>query len=136
MARILGIDYGTKKLGIALSDEEQKIAFPKAVVSNQQKDIEQALTSLGVGADVVEIVVGLPVGLDGAETDLSREVRALAEKLKKTFTVTIYFENEVYSSAAVRTAAGEMQPALIDAASAAVILQSFLDRRGRPGMIK
>ena len=135
MKRILGIDYGTKKLGFALSDEEQKIAFPKAVVPNDWKEIERAIGGFDVQG-IGEAVVGLPVGLDGRETPLSGEVRAFGARLKEVFGFEVYFENEVYSSAAVRTAAGEVNPDRLDASAAAMILQSFLDRRRGAGMVK
>ncbi|MBI1956964.1 MAG: Holliday junction resolvase RuvX [Candidatus Niyogibacteria bacterium] len=145
MPRVLGVDYGTKKIGIAVSDEGQKIAFPRTVLPNEWVSVRDFLFQQ-VAEGVSEIVLGLPVGLDGKETKLSGEVRRFAQKLGKEFGLPVHFENEVYSSAAVKTAsgfrlaeagyshakAGEARPKNIDAASAAVILQSFLDRRKRP----
>jgi len=129
MARILGIDYGTKKMGFALSDEEQKLAFPKTVQPNVWEYVRDAVRDFILNEGVGEIVIGLPVGLNGNETELSREVRDFAEKLKKELSLPIYFENEVYSSAQVKTE--ESAPNhQIDASSAALILQTFLDRRG------
>ncbi|MBI2038716.1 MAG: Holliday junction resolvase RuvX [Candidatus Niyogibacteria bacterium] len=130
--RILGIDYGTKKLGFALSDEGLAIAFPKIVLPNDWPELKKFIGRFVADEGVSEIVIGLPVGLDGKETELSAEVRAFAQNLEKEFGLPVHFENEAYSSAAVRTATGEMQPKNIDAASAAVILQSFLDRRKDP----
>ena len=134
MTRILGIDYGTKKLGFALSDEEQKIAFPKVVVPNDWKEIQRVIG--GLGESIGEVVIGLPVGLDGKETPLSGDARAFAARLKEAFGFEVYFENEIYSSAAVKTATGEANPDQLDASAAAMILQSFLDRRKGRGMVK
>ena len=78
--------------------------------------------------NISEIVIGLPVGLDGGETELSGEVRGFVEKLKKEFALPIHLENEVYSTAQARTMQGAAEDK-IDAASAALILQTFLDRR-------
>ena len=128
--RIMGIDYGTKKIGIALSDEERRIAFPKAVLPNDWMKIEPYFNEAQTKDGVSDVVLGLPVGLDSKETELSREVRNFAEKLKR-LGFSVYFENEVYSSAAVKTAAGVAQPKDIDAQAAAVVLQSFLDRERR-----
>ncbi len=136
MARILGIDYGTKKIGLALSDEEQKIAFPKTVLANEWDGLERLLGGLKSDEGVSEVVIGLPVGFDGKETALSRDVRAFADKMHQKFAFSIHFENEVYSSAAVKTASGDASPKAIDAASAALILQTFLDRRRASGVIK
>ncbi len=130
MPRILGIDYGTKKIGFALSDEGETIAFPKTVQPNVLKYVQEYLRETVVNEKVSDIVVGLPVGLDGKETDLSTEARAFAERLKEDFRLPIHFENEVYSSAQARTMGGT-EPHRVDAAAAALILQTWLDRRRR-----
>ena len=128
MTRVLGIDYGTKKIGFALSDEGQKLAFPKTVQPNVWDYVRDAVREFILKENISEIVIGLPVGLNGQETELSDKVRAFAEKLKSEFALPIHFENEVYSSAQVKTE--EAAPLhKIDASSAALILQTFLDRR-------
>ncbi|MBI5787182.1 MAG: Holliday junction resolvase RuvX [Candidatus Niyogibacteria bacterium] len=128
MPRILGIDYGTKKIGFALSDDGEKIAFPKTVQPNIWDYVENQIRSYIQDESVSEIVVGLPVGLDGKETGLSEEVRQFTAKLKEIFRLPIHLENEVYSSAGVRTSGGAPEHK-IDSSSAALILQTYLDRR-------
>ncbi|MEK7599329.1 MAG: Holliday junction resolvase RuvX [Patescibacteria group bacterium] len=128
MPRVLGIDYGTKKIGFALSDEESRIAFPKTVQPNVWLYVRAYISDLILKENISEIVIGLPVGLDGGETELSGEVRGFVEKLKKEFALPIHLENEVYSTAQARTMQGAAEDK-IDAASAALILQTFLDRR-------
>lgn len=128
MTRILGIDYGTKKIGFALSDESQKIAFPKTVQPNVWDYVRDAIRDFILKENASEIVIGLPVGLDGKETELSGKVRKFVEKLKEIFKLPIHFENEVYTSAQVRTFESSPEHK-IDASSAALILQTFLDRR-------
>ena len=130
MPRALGIDYGTKKIGFALSDEEEKIAFPKTTQSNVWTYIRDYINEAILSDDVTEIVIGLPVGLDVKETELSAEVRTFAKRLGETFKVPIHLENEVYTSAAIKTS-GAAPPHKIDASSAALILQTFLDRKRR-----
>jgi putative holliday junction resolvase len=130
MPRILGIDYGTKKIGFALSDGGARIAFPKTVQPNVWSYVRAYISDLILKDDISEIVIGLPIGLDGKETELSAEVGKFAEKLKKEFVLPIHFENEVYSTAQARTFGGAPEDK-IDAASAALILQTFLDRRSR-----
>lgn len=132
--RILGIDYGTKKIGFALSDEGQKLAFPKTVQPNVWDYVREVVRDFILKENVSEIVIGLPVGLNGYETELSNEVRAFSEKLKVDFSLPIHFENEVYSSAQIKTE--ESAPNhQIDASSAALVLQTFLDRRKDGGGI-
>lgn len=128
MSRILGIDYGTKKVGFALSDEKQKIAFPKTVQPNVWKYVADYVREAVLNQGVSEIVVGLPVGLNGKETELSEEVRRFVARMEEIFKLPIHLENEVYTSAQVKTeeAAPDHK---IDASSAALILQTFLDRK-------
>lgn len=115
-------------MGFAISDEGQKLAFPKTVQPNVWDYVRDAIRDFILKENVSEIVIGLPVGLNGNETELSREVVEFTEKLKKEFSLPIHFENEVYSSAQVKTE--ESAPDhKIDASSAALILQTFLDRR-------
>jgi len=128
MSRILGIDYGTKKIGFAFSDEAEKIAFPKTVQPNVWKYVEEFVREAVLNQGVSGIVVGLPVGLDGKETGISQEVRQFVAKLEEIFKLPIHLENEVYSSAGVRTSGGAPEHK-IDASSAALILQTYLDRR-------
>ena len=124
MARILGIDYGTKKIGFALSDDGQKLAFPKTVQPNVWEYVRDAVRDFILKENVSEIVIGLPVGLNAHETELSKEVRNFAENLKGEFSLPIHFENEVYSSAQIKTEESAPEHK-IDASSAALILQSF-----------
>lgn len=128
MSRVLGVDYGAKKIGFALSDEKGEIAFPKTVQPNVWKYVEEHVREAVLNQDVSEIVVGLPVGLNGQETELSEEVRRFVAKLQEIFKLPIHLENEVYTSAQVKTEVAAPNHS-IDASSAALILQTFLDRR-------
>ena len=128
MPRVLGIDFGTKKIGIALSDESKKIAFPKTVHPNSWDYFSAYLRELIVKEDVDEIVVGLPTMLDGSDSALTPEAKEFAEKIKSLTNMPVYFENEVFTSSAVQSQ-GAAPHGKSDASAAALILQSFLDRR-------
>lgn len=128
MSRALGIDYGTKKIGIALSDEGKKIAFPKTVHPNSWEYFSNFLRDFIVKEDVDEIVVGLPTMLDGSDSNLTPEAKEFAEKIKNMTNMPVYFENEAFTSSAV-SAQGAAPHGKSDASAAALILQSFLDRR-------
>ena len=130
MSRILGIDYGTKKIGFAVSDEEQKIAFPKDVQQNMFELVVDYIRALILKEDIAEIVIGLPRNFDGSDNELTKEVRAFAEHLKEYFKMTIHFEDESFTSKAVQSSGGAPYRKT-DASAAALILQSFLDRRNR-----
>lgn len=127
MPRILGLDYGRKKIGLALSDPEGKIAFPKSVYPAKWPYIAEYLRDVIDKEDVGEIVIGLPLNLDGTENDISQEVVKFVENLKEYFKIPMHFESEVFTSAAVKTG-GAAPSHKIDASAAALILQSYLDR--------
>lgn len=139
MSRVLGIDYGTKKNGIALSDEGKKFAFPKTVHPNSWEYFSAYLRDLIVKEDIDEIVVGLPAMLDGSDSALTPEVKEFGEKIKNFTKMPVYFENESFTSSAVDSQ-GAAPHGKSDASAAALILQSFLDRRnpqeGKPFTIK
>lgn len=128
MPRVLGIDYGTKKIGIALSDEGKRLAFPKTVHPNSWEYFSIYLRDLIVKEDIDEIVVGLPSMLDGKDSELTPEVKDFAEKINNFTKMPVYFENEAFTSSAVDIQ-GAAPHGKSDASAAALILQSFLDRR-------
>lgn len=129
--RILGIDYGSKRVGLALGDTESKIATPWAVLPN-----EGALALLGKIHDVIErdlvseIVVGIPRPLkDSAlENNQVREVRKFLAGLKG-LNLPVHEEDEVLSSKlAARQVADAGEKGKRDDLAAAAILQTWLDR--------
>ena len=137
--RILGIDWGEARLGLAVSDETQTLASPYKVVPNDG----QALAAvIRVAADIgaVEIVVGLPLTLAGEEGPTAADVRAFAADLQGVVAVPVKLVDERLTTkvaeqklrAAGRRAA-EIKKAA-DASAAALILQTYLDaRKNAPG---
>lgn len=125
MARVMGIDYGSKRVGIALTDEAGRIAFPKAVVPND-KFLARTIADLVRGHDVEEVVVGESTDNRGRDNPIARNARALGTDLVRLTGVTIHYEPEFYSSQEVRTHTGGRS---VDAEAAAVILNSFLTKR-------
>jgi putative Holliday junction resolvase len=121
--RYLGIDYGRKRIGLALSDKEGKVAFPYSVVSDLKR-VAVAAKKEGAG----KIIIGLPVSFSGKESKQAEETRAFAEKLKKRVKLPIEFENEILST---KIASKTAPKGKLDASAAAIILQSYLDRETR-----
>lgn len=122
----LGIDHGSKRIGVARSDENGAMAFPlRTIEYRARKDAIAELKKI-CARDIAAIAIGLPVGLDGKETDETAEVRGFAAELGKATNTPIYFENEMLTSRMARAAG--MTGTHIDASSAALILQSYLDR--------
>ncbi len=127
MARYLGIDYGEKRIGIALSDEENNFAFPKEVIAvkNEAQVIADVAAIVAQGK-VDTIIVGLPLGFSMQETGSTKKARDFGEFLKQKLGIEVIFENEVLTTKKAEKSGG-VSKEMIDAASAAVLLQSFLD---------
>ena len=141
--RILGLDIGEKRIGVAVSDPSGTVATPLAVL--------EANRVLGDGADVLrlieeyevgEVVVGLPLSMDGSEGAQARRVRSAAERLARFLPVPLAFQDERLSSVAANRAMGETGASAkarrgsVDMVAAALFLQSYLDAARESGAAK
>ncbi len=128
--RYLGIDYGRKRMGLAISDEEGKIAFPRMQFTIYNlPHTTKILLDIIKKEGVEKIVVGVPVTFGGKESAQTVEARAFGEKLQKAIQLPVEFENELLTTKmAVR---GGVAKSKVDASSAAIILQSYLDKANR-----
>lgn len=129
--RYLGIDYGTKHIGIAVSDEAGTMGFPHATLSRTpsvSKDITLLCEKEGIG----HIVIGESLQSDGTPNKLMEEIREFAGELRRYTGLPVSFEPEMYSSQEARRApSGERDHrARVDAQAAALILTSFLSHHG------
>lgn len=122
--RYLGIDFGTKRTGVAISDEEGRIAFPKVVIDTD-KTLPDQLKKIAMDDGVKNFVLGNSLDRDGKENPVMSHVHALAERLREEGEVS--FEDERYSSR--HASRGHEENAMHDASTAAIILQSYLDRK-------
>jgi putative Holliday junction resolvase len=134
-ARLLGIDLGTKTIGLALSDVERRIATPLETLKRTKftpdaDAIRRVVDRFGVGG----LVVGLPLNMDGTEGPRSQATRAFVRNLKPLVEIPVAFWDERLSTMAVtRTlieadASRDRRGALVDKMAAAYILQGALDR--------
>ena len=137
-ARLLGLDVGTKTIGMALSDVTRSVATPYHTVrrtkfTEDAKAIEAAIEEHDVGA----VVIGLPLNLDGSEGPRAQSTRAFARNLAARIAVPILFWDERLSTAAVERhlieadASRKRRAEVIDRMAAAYILQGALDRLKR-----
>lgn len=123
--RYLGIDYGAKRIGIAISDPNGAMAFPR-VVLDATDDPVAVVVDLCKKESVEKIVVGESVNLDGAHNPIMKKITAFAEELARQTGLPLAFISEVYSSEEAKRTQGDH--AMGDASAAAIILQSYLDR--------
>lgn len=136
--RALGIDLGSKRIGVAVSDRSGTIAGPLTVVvrSGRVADDHRRLAALVAEEEAEVVVVGLPLSLDGSDGAAARAARREADQLATVVDVPVVLHDERLTTvSADRTLreAGLRAPArreVVDKVAAAVMLQSWLD--GRP----
>lgn len=132
---LIGIDPGSKTLGIAASDTLRMIASPVTVIKRVKlaKDLD-ALFTLYDERACVGLIIGLPLNMDGSEGPRAQSARALARNILKVRDIPIALQDERLSSAQAERAMLEAdlsrarRAEIIDASAASVILQTAIDR--------
>ena len=123
--RILGIDFGTKKVGLALTNEKGSMAFPHSVIPNDhdlQKKIEAIIEKEGVG----EVVIGHSVNNDGTPNKVQEDIEAFMLDLTLATGIPVHLQMERYTTQEATRIQGKH--ALTDASAAALILDSYLTK--------
>lgn len=136
MPRLVGIDFGTVRIGVALSDPTQFLATPLPLIL-MQKDLklsaELLLKSLEKHAPLEALILGLPIHMDGKESPLSTQVRLFKELLHTLTPLPIILWDERLSTAQSDRMLKEANLSrknrvlIIDSVTAAAILQNYLD---------
>ena len=133
MAKAVGIDYGTKRVGISISDSSQMIATALCVIEN--KNIFSFLKELLEKEEVDTIVIGEAKNLDNTETDSSKQIYQFIEKLKNQFpkvlikTIDERFTSKIAFQSIIDSGIKKKKrqnKSLIDEVSATIILQDYL----------
>ncbi|MFZ2167906.1 MAG: Holliday junction resolvase RuvX [Minisyncoccia bacterium] len=132
--RYLGVDYGSSKIGLALSDESGSMGFPHSIISNTPRLVDE-LCALIAKENVGAVVIGESRDLSGADNPIAKDAHALGDQLVERAGTPVLYESEVFTSAAARRAPEkEMKSrspkrrAPIDDSAAALILTSYLSR--------
>ena len=131
MRNILSIDFGTKRVGLASSEGQDKIAFSrKPIIYSNYKNLISTLTSIIKDEDFNLILIGLPLGLEEKETQMSNKIKKFSEDLKENLDgdIEITFWNEVFTSKLAKNNLRNLNSRdSIDSESARIFLQEFLD---------
>jgi putative Holliday junction resolvase len=134
MGRILALDFGTRRIGAALSDPERRMGFPLEQYDRRTPGRDAAhYRELVREEDVERIVVGLPLHTRGAESDLSKLARAFGRELGEATGLPVVLFDERYTSVladellAQRKLSRARRAARRDAMAALVLLQAYLD---------
>ncbi|MFA7662482.1 MAG: Holliday junction resolvase RuvX [Patescibacteria group bacterium] len=122
--KILGIDHGGSRLGLAISDSMQMIAMPYKKLENSAKLIDE-IRAICQAEEIKKIVVGLPLALSGDDTEQTKIVREFANDLKKDSELIIEFEDERLTSKMATQVFSRDEK---DVQAAVIILQSYLDK--------
>ncbi|MBT3690558.1 Holliday junction resolvase RuvX [bacterium] len=121
MSKILGIDYGESKVGLAISDSDTKLAVPLEIIKNEE--LEDKIKYF-IDKELVEkIVIGLPISLDGTDTEQTKVVREYISYLKENFKVEIIPQDERLSTKEASRTGHD------DDVAAMYILQTYLDSK-------
>ena len=136
MSRVLGIDPGEARIGLALSDEGGVVAVARGIIqaTGGRRDLKQ-LAELVTEEQVGLVVVGLPLRLDGSTGPAALAAEAFAERLRRFVPCPVVTHDErltsVEATRGLRTAGhrGRAERTRVDAEAARLLLQSFLDGR-------
>ena len=139
--RIMGLDYGTKTVGVAVSDDRLLIAQPFETITRdnprQLRKTLQRIESIIAEKEVGEIVLGLPLNMDDTEGERAAATREFQAMLERRTLLPVHMVDERLTTVEADQILAEMEvprserKAYIDKIAAAIILQSFLDARSK-----
>jgi putative Holliday junction resolvase len=136
MGRILGIDYGDKRIGLAISDTTKMLARPFQVVS-MSPDFPELLKKLMAAEEVEQVILGWPIHMDGSVGAKARQVLQFKETIERHCGIVVELWDErlttVQAESLLREAgiSSRKRDGKVDSAAAQVLLQSYLDHLGR-----
>lgn len=131
--RTLGIDFGLRRVGLAVTDPDGMMAFPRPALERTTKDrLFDDLLALIEADRIDRIVVGLPLALDGSDTETTRQARNFAERLGRRTPLPIEFMDERLTSAEAEGLlkeaglCGKKRKTRLDSQAAVIILEAWL----------
>lgn len=131
--RLLALDLGAKRVGVAVSDELRITVNPLPAIDRRSwKDLLHRVAAVVETYDARALVIGLPLSLDGNEGSAAKETRTVAEKFQRSLSVPVYLQDERLTTVAATAqlkAAGRSDQQIereVDSAAAGVILSDFI----------
>jgi putative Holliday junction resolvase len=131
--KYLGIDFGSKKVGFAQSDDDGRIAFPLMIAPNDKSLISDTLELIREMKFGV-VVIGESVDGAGKPNAIAKEARIFGATIEKAIDVKVVFEKEWYSTIEARKQPGNEGNHNVDDQAAAIVLQRYLDKINGPGI--
>lgn len=135
MGRLLGIDYGKARIGVAISDETHLLARPLCCLDNKPDFFDKLKTELK-SYTIDQVILGLPLLMNGQDSPLSLEVRQFSQKLEDILQIPLILWDERLTSAQVEKSLKDFgvkrkkRAEVSDVLAASLILQSYLDFKG------
>jgi putative holliday junction resolvase len=133
--RLLGIDYGTKRVGLALSDNLGLMAHPyMTLVKTTRERLFSDLLAIIAREKVQAVVLGLPQSPDGGEAEITKQVRNFAQSLLRRIDIPVYFQNEAFTSCLAENhlhhsgRRGRKAQSVLDQQAAVIILNDYLEQ--------
>lgn len=140
MSRVLAVDWGERRVGLAISDPSASLARPlPTLYTRSRKETVAEIVRLIEEEEVGEVVVGLPLNMDGSKGPAAKSAEELAAHLAKRISHPVELWDERLTSVQAKRQAKELgervgkRKGRIDARAAEILLQSYLDSRSRPG---
>ncbi len=143
--KLLGIDYGTRRIGIAMSDERSTLAFPKEIIANDPEAISK-IGKVIKEEDISEIVMGESTDFSGNANKVSEKINIFISELEQKFKLPVHKQKEFLTSVEARKSIEgkksfhisgahskikKEKGKKVDAGAAALILQRYLDRKNK-----
>ena len=136
---LLGIDYGERRIGLAISDPEQKIAFGVTTIDVKNNSLWKYLEEIIKEENIVKLIVGYPLRTDGKESDKAKKVDNFIIELENHFSLPVAREDEAFTSSVAKDIIKNRatkkkhknmrtQKEEIDKLAACILLQDYLDR--------
>jgi putative Holliday junction resolvase len=135
MGRILGLDPGTRRIGVAVSDALQMTAQPRQALDASASALMERINALAAEVEAERIVVGLPISLNGNEGPAAQAARDFAAKVAEATGLPVELQDERFSTATAERVLVEAglrrsrRRRVRDGVAAAVFLQAYLDGR-------
>ncbi len=128
--RYLGIDYGAKRVGLAMSDERGDFAYPLSVLENKD-NLFQDILKVCKDNNIGSVVVGESKNFSQNNNEIMKEISPFVDKLKKVLDLPVYMHPEFLTSQEAERLQGKND--MHDASAAALILKSYLDLKKHNG---
>ena len=122
--RLLGVDWGARRVGLAVSDESRGFVFPRGIIESSKQDVLNAIAKIIKSEQVAGVIIGLPLHADGTDSDTTRNVREFADALAAATDIPIGFMDERLTSIEATDITKNKKG--LDSVAAAVILENAI----------